>query len=230
MEQNIFMASNDYSRLNLLFVDDDPVIRLHLREILKKSDWSHAVIVGSVAAAFDAISDSPPDMVFTDLQMPGENGLDLIRAIRDLSVSPDPLVPVFLLTGSGDADHVRAGQDAGAAGFLLKPITLARITDRVIDEVTRQRPFVMSPDYTGPERRYVGRPDSHERRNPLAPGTLVFPPDGLLLAKVGGDPDAIREAQRRRTDGIIRIRQALCSPGVTDGENPRMNGAFSFHP
>ena len=50
----------------------------------------------------------PPDIVFTDWQMPGESGLDLIRYIRERPDSPDPLLPVILLTANGDADMCSA--------------------------------------------------------------------------------------------------------------------------
>src|SRR4051794_37524968 len=152
------MANEDYTRLKLLFVDDDSLIRRFLREILRNSFWRQAEIVESVPAALEQIRTNTPDVVFTDWEMEGENGLDLIRAIRERPGSPDPLLPVILLTAAGDVAHVLGGRVAGAAGFLVKPISLERITERIVDVVTRPRPFIISPRYVGGNRRSADRP------------------------------------------------------------------------
>jgi CheY-like chemotaxis protein len=58
------MAIENYGLLKLLFVDDDSLTRLLLRELLNNSYWRNSVIVESAAAAYDAIMTSPPDVVF----------------------------------------------------------------------------------------------------------------------------------------------------------------------
>jgi CheY-like chemotaxis protein len=97
------MATEDYSHLKLLFVDDAPHTRLLLREITRGSCWKNAEFVDNAFAAFEMIQTSRPDLVITDWQMPGRNGLELIHDIRQRPDSPDPLLPVILLTASGDA-------------------------------------------------------------------------------------------------------------------------------
>jgi DNA-binding response OmpR family regulator len=210
------MAIENYGLLKLLFVDDDSLTRLLLRELLNNSYWRNSVIVESAAAAYDAIMTSPPDVVFTDWQMPNESGLDLIRAIRERPNSPEPLLPVFLLTASGDAEHVRAGRDAGAAGFLVKPISVRGITERVIDVVTRERWFIVSPGYTRPDRQRANRPAKVERRSrgELPAGVVVLPPDGLLKAKVSGDATALRKALRRHANSVALFRAVSPSSDV----------------
>ncbi len=213
------MANEDYTKLKLLFVDDDSLIRRFLREILRNSFWRNAEIVESVPAAFEQIKSNTPDLVFTDWAMEGENGLDLIRAIRERPDSPDPLLPVVLLTANGDVAHVLGGRVAGAAGFLVKPISLERITERVIDVVTRPRPFIVSPRYVGANRRSADRPVVGQRRNTgkLPPGTVMLQPDGLLLAKVRGDHVAIREAASRRAQSIATVARILAEQRVEPG-------------
>ncbi len=205
------MASENYGRLKLLFVDDAAHTRLMLREMLRNTKWSHAEYADCVAAAFDAIRANPPDIVFTDWNMPGQNGLDLIHDIRERLDSPDPLLPVILLTAAGDAEHVMSASKAGASGFLVKPISMSRIIEGVTKVVTQQRPFVVSPRYKGPDRRTGGQAADGERRgqNKLAQDTIVLPPDGLLLAKVRGDPQALREAMRLRSEKIAVVRGVM---------------------
>ena len=150
------MATENYGRLKLLFVDDAAHTRLMLREMLRKTDWSQVEFADSAAAAFKQIKANLPDLVITDWQMPGESGLDLIRAIRERPDSPDRLLPVILLTASGDAEHVLGARKAGATDFLVKPISMNRIVERVINAVTRPRPFIVSPTYKGPDWRRAG--------------------------------------------------------------------------
>jgi len=205
------MATEHYGRLKLLFVDDAPHTRLMLRELLRNTDWPHAEFADGVAAAIRQIQTKPPDLVFTDWQMPGESGLDLIRAIRERPDSPDPLLPVILLTASGGAEYVLGARQAGANDFLVKPISMRRIIERVINAVTRPRPFIVSPFYKGPDWRRPAQPAGGASPDPLPPDSIVLPPDFLLLAKVRGDPTAIREARERRAEAIAIVSMAIAA-------------------
>lgn len=202
------MVTENYGRLQLLFVDDAPYTRQLLRELLRSTAWRSAGIVDSAAAAFRAIQAEPPDIIFTDWQMPGESGLDLIRFIRERPDSPDPLLPVILLTANGDAEHVLRARKAGATDYLVKPFSLSRIADRVTRAATKQWPFIVSSLYKGPDWRHVGHSGNDESPNqqPLPPDAIVLPSDGLLLAKARGEPGAIREALQRRADAIAIVR------------------------
>jgi CheY-like chemotaxis protein len=206
------MATEDYSCLKLLFVDDAPYTRLLLREIMRGTCWGNAEFAENAFDAFEMIQTNQPDVVITDWQMPGRSGLELIRDIRERPDSPDPLLPVILLTASGDEAHVIAARDAGATGFLLKPISMGRIAEVVVNAITKQPPFIVSPGYKGPERRSAERLAKDERQ-PQVPRTDVIklPPDWLLLAKVRGEPSAIREALRRRAEAIEIVKRVVRS-------------------
>jgi CheY-like chemotaxis protein len=175
------------------------------------AEWPNAEFADSAAAALKQIQANPPDLVFTDWQMPGQSGLDLIRAIRERPDSPDPLLPVILLTASGGAEYVLGARKAGATDFLVKPISMNRIIERVMNAVTKPRPFIVSPTYKGPDWRRPGQPAvANDRRQVELPaGGFVLPPDFLLLAKVRGDPAAIHEARQRRDESIAIVLAAF---------------------
>lgn len=200
------MLPEGYARLRLLFVDDAAHTRLLLREILRGSGLTHIQIVESAAAAFAAIVAQPPDIAFTDWEMPERSGIELIHDIREHPASPDPLLPVILLTANSDKEHVIAARDAGASGYVMKPITLGHILERVVDVVTKPNLFVFSAGYKGPERRGVARPSGSDDGGS---GFLVLAPDGLLLAKVRGDREAFRAALTRRAEGIEAARRVI---------------------
>jgi CheY-like chemotaxis protein len=201
------MPKLNFGRLRVLFVDDEGHTRLLLREMLRGTELSVTEYAHSAQAAFEVIKAGAPDVVFTDWQMPGASGIDLIRMIREDPDSPDPLLPVILLTASGDAAHVINARNAGAAGYVVKPIRLGAILGQVEQVVTRQRPFIASSSYKGPDWRRPGTSGGGESLDQLPPDATLLAPDGLLMAKVRSDPVAIRAAVARRAEAIAIVRQ-----------------------
>ena len=90
----------------ILVVDDEPDQRVLLRRIFERA--GHAVVdAGEGTAALRAAAESPPDLVVTDVMMPGMNGVELIRRLR-----ADPATAgIPILSVSGDW-HLAGGADA----------------------------------------------------------------------------------------------------------------------
>jgi CheY-like chemotaxis protein len=194
------ILSHGYRTLRILVVDDIPHARKLLRGVLAHAGLRQVIECGSREAAFDAVCLENPDIVITDWEMPGGSGLQLIRDIRLDPRSPDPTLPVLLLTAHGGREQVREGRDAGATDFLVKPFTSEAIAIRIKDVVNRQRLNVITPDYRGPDRRRVQRPVAVDRRAGVPQEVLVLPADGLLKAKISGDPTAIEIARAKRAE------------------------------
>jgi CheY-like chemotaxis protein len=204
------MLPSGYGALEILIVDDIANTRQILRAILRHLGFARVTEASSTTEALEIIKEIGPDLVFTDWDMPGASGLDLIRIIRSHPESPDPTLPIILLTAHGDRQYVKAGRDAGATDFLVKPLAPARIRDRILDVVSRPRGFVSAPGYKGPDRRRLDRPVAQDRRSLDAPASdvVLLPPDGLLMAKVSGDEMAVKRALQSR----VSILRALASP------------------
>jgi CheY-like chemotaxis protein/LmbE family N-acetylglucosaminyl deacetylase len=121
----------------VLVVDDDEV----LREIVTRSLRSAGFVVTEAAdaeQALEAIAGARWDAVVTDVQMPGMDGLELLRRINDAPLAP----PVVVITGSGRMEHAIDALRAKAAEFLQKPFRpdeLVDATHRVIAESRARR-------------------------------------------------------------------------------------------
>ncbi|NEX47283.1 sigma-54-dependent transcriptional regulator [Pseudotabrizicola algicola] len=105
----------------LFVVEDDDDHRAALCDLMQAAGHV-ATGFASAAAALAALTD-PPDLILTDLRMPGMDGLGLLRAIRTLPLD----LPVVLLTGHGDIGHAVQAIRAGAEDFLEKPYDAAHL-------------------------------------------------------------------------------------------------------
>ena len=112
----------------ILIVDDSKVLRTMVRDALE-ADHHDVVEAPDVTAALETVDSVPADLVITDVNMPGRNGLELVRALRERP--RERFIPILVLTTeSGDAIKQR-GRDAGATGWLVKPFQPDRLRETV---------------------------------------------------------------------------------------------------
>lgn len=105
------------AKLAILIVDDHPVIRRGLREILDEEPDLEVVMEASTAAeAVTAVQRHPLDVVLMDITMPGRNGLEGLRDIK--AVRPD--LPVLMLSMHPEDQYAIRSLKAGASGYLTK--------------------------------------------------------------------------------------------------------------
>lgn len=112
----------------ILVVDDDRTARELMVAALEPLG-RRVVTCGSAAAALQEIAADPPGMVLTDRRLGATDGLDLVRAIKgDPSTSR---IPVIVVSGDVSAGAAKQALDAGAEGYLLKPVPLAALLREV---------------------------------------------------------------------------------------------------
>jgi two-component system, OmpR family, KDP operon response regulator KdpE len=111
--------------MRILVVDDEPQITRVLRTSLQ-SNGHEVTVAQDGSAALDLFLKAEPDLVITDLAMPGMNGIELTRAIRERSA-----VPVIVLSvRNQDASKV-AALDEGADDYITKPFSIQELMARV---------------------------------------------------------------------------------------------------
>jgi len=81
------------------------------------------------------------------------DGLEFSRTVRTAGNSPNPFVPIIMITGHTEKHQVEAARDAGITEFLIKPITAQSLFSRIAEVVERPRAFVRCESYFGPDRR-----------------------------------------------------------------------------
>jgi CheY-like chemotaxis protein len=111
----------------ILVVDDLPDNYILLQTVLEDEGYQ-VEIADNGYAALDQITSHPPDLVLLDVMMPGMNGFEVTRRIRR---NPSlPFIPILLVTGYTEPAPAD-GFDAGADGFIRKPINFDDLLNRI---------------------------------------------------------------------------------------------------
>ena len=113
-------------RWRILVVDDEPDMLENVARILRRCA-QQCISAGSGQEALALVERERPDLILTDLRMPGMDGLGLLRAVKRLS----PATPVVIFTAYASDAAARDAAEAGAVGFLVKPFTGAELLQTV---------------------------------------------------------------------------------------------------
>ncbi len=158
------------SRVSVLVVDDNAHMRRIVKEILRSLGVAAISEAQDGADALKAMRGMPPDLVIVDLDMRPLDGLEFTRLVRTADDSPDPFVPIIMLTGHTEAYNVAQARDAGVNEVLAKPVSVKGLYGRIRTVVERPRQHVRARAYAGPDRRRRTRnPDTMgitDRRRP----------------------------------------------------------------
>ncbi len=124
MEENIIIAGKNKMPSRVLLIDDHPLMRRGIRQLLESSD--DFLVIGEVGSGLEGVEWAVrelPDLIILDLNMKGLSGLDTLKALRREDVDSR----VVILTVSDARNDIFTLIDAGADGYLLKdtdPLTL----------------------------------------------------------------------------------------------------------
>jgi two-component system nitrogen regulation response regulator GlnG len=109
-------------------IDDDRSIRWVLERALRKAEM-HVTCFSNGVGVMEALEREQPDVILTDIRMPGVDGLDLLRQVK----ARYPALPVIIMTAHSDLDSAVSAFHGGAFEYLPKPFDL----DEAVAQVTR---------------------------------------------------------------------------------------------
>jgi len=112
----------------IVIVDDDPIIRMDIREMLEEAGYTVAGEAKNGEEAIERVARLAPDLVVMDVKMPVMNGIKASRIIRRMQ---DQDAAILLLTAYSQRDLVQDARDAGVSAYLVKPITEADLIPAV---------------------------------------------------------------------------------------------------
>src|SRR4051812_3810048 len=139
--------------VRVVVAEDDRGTRLVLRGLLRSLGISEIIECANGAEAFVQIQRTAPDLLISDWEMPEVSGVALTRLVRNHPDSPNPLMPVIMLTSHSNQSLVARARDAGVTAFLAKPVSRKALAARLEAAVQRTRCYVLTRRFFGPDRR-----------------------------------------------------------------------------
>lgn len=152
-----FKAGRSVTTLNdihVLVVDDNKQMRFLVRCLLRAGGISKITEAATGAEAFEIMRARPVDLIIVDWKMAPVDGLAFTHMVRRNQDSPNPYIPILMLTAHTEASRVTAARDAGVSGFVRKPISARLLFDRISNVLTDTRMFVRTEGFFGPDRRF----------------------------------------------------------------------------
>jgi signal transduction histidine kinase len=116
--------------LRVVLVDDEPDGRELVARVLGQRG-ADVRTAGQVEEALAIVRADPPDVIVTDLGMPGASGFDFLKQLRDLPPAEGGHVPVIALTAYGQPEHRQQALRAGFDQFLTKPVDFDEVAEAV---------------------------------------------------------------------------------------------------
>lgn len=115
--------------MKILVVDDFSTMRRIIKNLLKDLGFSNIQEADDGNTALPMLNQGDFDFVVTDWNMPGMQGIDLLRAIR----SSDKLkhLPVLMVTAEAKKEQIVAAAQAGVNGYVVKPFTAATLKEKL---------------------------------------------------------------------------------------------------
>jgi len=191
--------------MRILVVDDEPIVAGLIAEGLRNEGYEEIVIANSGEEGLQVIERDPPDVVFLDITMPGMDGVEVLRRIRERSAD----LPVVILSGWGTDKQIEAAGELGVTEVLQKPTPLKNLSQTL----------ARLQQIAGDTRRYlvvVGRnhPDAFDHLSRKFSGDPEFQ---VFLDRRQGErrrrPES-HEPERRQAERRLQPADLLRWPGI----------------
>ena len=139
--------------VSFLLVDDNSFIRTLVARILRTFGARAIFEATDGVDALDMMREVKPDIMIADWEMQPLDGIELVRMVRTGQDSPDPFMPIIMLSGHSERYRVMAARDAGVTEYIIKPVSAQALLSRIQAMIDRPRRFVRTSVYFGPDRR-----------------------------------------------------------------------------
>lgn len=178
----------DLSELQILLVEDNKYMQLLLRNVLRAFKIRRVQSADNGVDALNIMKTFHPDIIFCDWSMEVIDGFDFTRFVRTGVDSPNPYVPIIMLSGYSEARRICEARDVGVTEYLVKPISAEMIYERICSVIERPRKFIKTKSFFGPDRRRI-KPTASTNRGRRAEDKAAVGADDDQGKAVNGDSE-----------------------------------------
>lgn len=165
--------------LRVLIADDEPIIRLDLKNMLESLGYEVVAEAGDGVSAVEAARTLKPDVAILDIKMPGMDGIDAANILNS-----EKIAPVVLLTAFSDMDLINRAKEAGVFAYLVKPFRENDLRPAIEIALSRYKEFLALEE------------EVNELEDKLETRKLVERAKGILMDQYGlKEQEAFRRIQ-----------------------------------
>lgn len=128
----LYAQDHDFSMYNVLAVDDIPLNLLLVQKMLARYNFKIRTAANG-QQALDAVAEKKPDLILLDLMMPGIDGYEVIRRLRESPKTAD--VRIVILSALNSNEDVVKGFNLGANDYIVKPIIMEKLLSCVVTQL-----------------------------------------------------------------------------------------------
>ncbi|BAY24605.1 response regulator receiver signal transduction histidine kinase [Calothrix sp. NIES-2100] len=158
------MSVSETSKIERILAVDDTIDNLILVQTILESEGYEIDLVSDGITAIEKVAQSPPDLILLDVMMPGIDGYEVTRRIRDLLGNKN-YIPILLITAFHESSVVE-GLDVGADDFIRKPFDTDELLARVRSLLRLKRSLDEQKKMARQREDFVSRL-THDLRTPL---------------------------------------------------------------
>lgn len=127
-----YAQDHDYSAFNVLAVDDIPLNLILVQKMLSRFNFQMRTAANG-QLALDAVAAQKPDLILLDLMMPGIDGFEVIRRLRENPDTAD--IQIVILSALNSNEDIVKGFNVGANDFIMKPIIMEKLLTCVVTQL-----------------------------------------------------------------------------------------------
>ena len=184
-----------FEKIETLLIDPDASVRDTVRMIMRNNGFREFRLGETLADVTEQFAIRMPDLLICEADLADGDFCEVVHGLRHHAVGSNPFLPVMALSFNPTPELVRKIIGSGADDLVPKPISAGRLIDRIKLLIEARKPFVVTTDYIGPDRR---KATDREDKIPR----LEVP--NALRAKATGSKDVALD-QKAMADAIATI-------------------------
>jgi two-component system, response regulator PdtaR len=196
----------------VVIAEDEAIIRLDLKEILQDEGYDVVGETGRGDEVVDLVRTHQPDLVILDVKMPGSDGLEAARDVRELGQH----VAVLILTAFSQRNLIDEARDAGVIAYLVKPFQRIELIPAIEQAMARSEQEWAIEAEVQEVAAARGQPSAPSAEDKIETRRLVDGAKELLMERFGlTEPEAFNFIQK--TAMGTRTRMSEVAQRVLDG-------------
>ncbi|MGQ9368853.1 response regulator [Azospirillum sp. A39] len=214
------MPDYDFSLVDAAVIDSQYATQRLFRDVLTRLGLKTVATFGSVKEASVVLTSATPDLVLVDADGDEGEAFRFVRTLRNEPSTPNPYAGLIVTTWQPTPALLLRVTNSGADDLLVKPVSPKQVQDRIVSLIEGRKAFVVTADYTGPDRR------KSPREGGLVP--LVDAPNTLRLKASGQwnscNPRQLIQQTNLRVNEQKRLRASIQAAFLVEFAVPGLRG------